>query len=290
MAVLLFPGQGSQYEGMGRDLYDSNDIAKQWIDKADDILGYKLSDVMFNGSAEDLKQTKITQPAVFLNAIIRFYMNEENITPEAVAGHSLGELTALVANGVLSFKDGILLVQKRALAMQEACNNTQGTMAAVLGLEDIVVENICAEIGNVVVAANYNCPGQLVISGSIDKIESAAELAKEKGAKRAIVLNVNGAFHSPLMIEAQDKLKKAIESTSFNEAKYAIYQNVDATATTDLDIIKANLIKQLTSPVRWTQTMQSMIADGHKTYIEFGAKVLSGFFRRVDRSLEVSQL
>ena len=290
MAVLLFPGQGSQYEGMGRDLYDSNDIAKQWIDKADDILGYKLSDVMFNGSAEDLKQTKITQPAVFLNAIIRFYMNEENITPEAVAGHSLGELTALVANGVLSFKDGILLVQKRALAMQEACNNTQGTMAAVLGLEDIVVENICAEIGDVVVAANYNCPGQLVISGSIDKIESAAELAKEKGAKRAIVLNVNGAFHSPLMIEAQDKLKKAIESTSFNEAKYAIYQNVDATATTDLDIIKANLIKQLTSPVRWTQTMQSMIADGHKTYIEFGAKVLSGFFRRVDRSLEVSQL
>ena len=290
MAVLLFPGQGSQYEGMGRDLYDSNDIAKQWIDKADDILGYKLSDVMFNGSAEDLKQTKITQPAVFLNAIIRFYMNEENITPEAVAGHSLGELTALVANGVLSFKDGILLVQKRALAMQEACNNTQGTMAAVLGLEDKVVENICAEIGDVVVAANYNCPGQLVISGSIDKIESAAELAKEKGAKRAIVLNVNGAFHSPLMIEAQDKLKKAIESTSFNEAKYAIYQNVDATATTDLDIIKANLIKQLTSPVRWTQTMQSMIADGHKTYIEFGAKVLSGFFRRVDRSLEVSQL
>ena len=290
MAVLLFPGQGSQYEGMAKDLYANSEIAKQWIDKADDVLGYKLSDVMFNGSAEDLKQTKITQPAVFLNGIVRYYINQADVKSEAVAGHSLGELTALVANEVLSFEDGISLVQKRALAMQEACNNTNGTMAAVLGLDDKVVEEICTEIGDVVVAANYNCPGQLVISGNIDKIEAAADLAKQKGAKRAIILNVNGAFHSPLMIEAQDELKKAIESTTFHKAECPIYQNVNATATTDLDLIKSNLIEQLTSPVRWTQTMQNMIADGHKTYVEFGAKVLSGFFKRVDRTLDISQL
>jgi [acyl-carrier-protein] S-malonyltransferase len=290
MAVLLFPGQGSQYEGMAKDLYDSDDIAKKWVDKADDILGYSLSDVMFNGSADDLKQTKITQPAVFLNAIIRYYINEKDITPDAVAGHSLGELTALVACGVLKFEDGISLVQKRALAMQEACNNTNGTMAAVLGLEDGVVEDICREIGDIVVAANYNCPGQLVISGKLDKVEAATVLAKEKGAKRAIVLNVNGAFHSPLMEEAQEELSKAIEATTFHEAACPIYQNVNATATKDLDIIQSNLIKQLTSPVRWTQTMHNMITDGHKTYVEFGAKVLSGFFRRVDRTLDISQL
>jgi len=290
MSVLLFPGQGSQYVGMGKDLYESDDIAKKWFDKADEVLSYNISAVMFEGSDEDLKQTKITQPAVFLNSIIRYYINKADLSPSAVAGHSLGELTALVANGVLSFDDGLTLVQRRALAMQEACDSTQGTMAAILGLEDAVVESICHEIGDIVVAANYNCPGQLVISGSVDKVEAAAVLAKEKGAKRALVLNVNGAFHSPLMMSAQNTLKEAIEQTTFSTPTCPIYQNVNAKSTTDVDVIKLNLIEQLTSPVRWTQTMETMVADGHKSYIEFGAKVLSGFFRRVDRTLEMSQL
>lgn len=290
MAVLLFPGQGSQYVGMGKDLYESSDIARQWFDKADEVLQYKISEVMFDGSEEDLRQTKITQPAVFLNSIVRYFITKDTVSGSAVAGHSLGELTALVANGVLSFEDGLTLVQRRALAMQEACDITEGTMAAILGLEDDVVESVCTEVGDIVVAANYNCPGQLVISGSIDKVEAAAELSKEKGAKRALVLNVNGAFHSPLMMSAQNMLKEAIEQTTFHEASCPIYQNVNAIATTDLDAIKINLIEQLTSPVRWTQTMHNMIADGHKTYVEFGAKVLSGFFKRVDRTLDISQL
>ncbi len=290
MAVLLFPGQGSQYVGMGKDLYESSSVARKWYDNADEVLDYKISEVMFEGSEEDLKQTKITQPAVFLNSIIRYYINKDNIVPTAVAGHSLGELTALVANGVLSFEDGLTLVQRRAMAMQEACDSTEGTMAAILGLEDAVVESVCNDAGEIVVAANYNCPGQLVISGSIDKIETAAELAKERGAKRALVLNVNGAFHSPLMMSAQNTLKDAIEQTTFHDPTCPIYQNVNATPTTDLDTIKSNLIEQLTSPVRWTQTMHNMIADGHKDYIEFGAKVLSGFFKRVDRKLDITQL
>lgn len=290
MAVLLFPGQGSQYVGMGKDLYESSSVARKWYDNADEVLDYKISEVMFEGSEEDLKQTKITQPAVFLNSIIRYYINQDNIIPTAVAGHSLGELTALVANGVLSFEDGLTLVQRRATAMQEACDGTEGTMAAILGLEDAVVESVCNDAGDIVVAANYNCPGQLVISGSIDKIETAAELAKERGAKRALVLNVNGAFHSPLMMSAQNTLKDAIEQTTFHDPTCPIYQNVNATPTTDLDTIKSNLIEQLTSPVRWTQTMHNMIADGHKDYIEFGAKVLSGFFKRVDRKLDITQL
>ncbi len=290
MAVLLFPGQGSQYVGMGKDLYESSSVARKWYDNADEVLDYKISEVMFEGSEEDLKQTKITQPAVFLNSIIRYYINKDNIVPTAVAGHSLGELTALVANGVLSFEDGLTLVQRRAMAMQEACDGTEGTMAAILGLEDAVVESVCNDAGDIVVAANYNCPGQLVISGSIDKIETAAELAKERGAKRALVLNVNGAFHSPLMMSAQNTLKDAIEQTTFHDPTCPIYQNVNAIPTTDLDTIKSNLIEQLTSPVRWTQTMHNMISDGHKDYIEFGAKVLSGFFKRVDRKLDITQL
>jgi [acyl-carrier-protein] S-malonyltransferase len=290
MAVLLFPGQGSQHVGMGQDLYNENEAAQKWFHEANDVLGYNISDVMFTGSEEDLKQTKITQPAVFLNSIIRYFLHQDSIKTSAVGGHSLGELTALVANKVLSFKDGLLLVQKRALAMQQSCDNTEGTMAAILGLENSDVEEICNSIGPDVVAANYNCPGQLVISGALQGIEAAVEAAKAKGARRALVLNVNGAFHSPLMNSAQEMLEEAIEQTTFHEPSAPIYQNVTAEATSDIETIKSNLIKQLTSPVKWTQTMQNMVKDGHSEYIEFGAKVLSGFLRRVDRTLEVSQL
>lgn len=290
MSVLLFPGQGSQFVGMGKESYESSGEAKKWFDQADEQLGYQLSAIMFDGSEEDLKQTKVTQPAVFLHSIVRYFMHKDTIDATAVAGHSLGELTALVANGVLSFRDGLHLVQQRSLVMQDACNATEGTMAAILGLEDEQVESICNRIESIVVAANYNCPGQLVISGSVEGIEKAVEQAKEEGAKRALVLNVNGAFHSPLMLPAQDTLQKTIEETTFHAPKCPIYQNVNGQATTDTDLIQLNLIKQLTSPVRWTQTMKNMVADGHKEYKEFGAKVLSGFFRRIDRSLEVSQV
>lgn len=290
MSVLLFPGQGSQFVGMGKDSYEASDEAKKWFHQADDQLGYKLSSIMFDGTDEDLKQTKVTQPAVFLHTIIRYYLYSDNVQASAVAGHSLGEITALVANGVLSFSDGLNLVQQRSLVMQDACNETEGTMAAILGLEDEKVESICNGIDAVVVAANYNCPGQLVISGSIAGINKAVEVAKEQGAKRALVLNVNGAFHSPLMLPAQDTLQKTIEETTFNKATCPIYQNVNGEATTDTELIQLNLIKQLTSPVRWTQTMKNMVADGHKDYNEYGAKVLSGFFRRIDRSLVVNQV
>lgn len=290
MAMIMFPGQGSQYEGMGKELYDTNDSAKARFEQADDILGFGLSKIMFEGSAEDLQQTKVTQPAVFLNAIIRFQGAEQDLSINAVGGHSLGELTALVANGCLNFEDGLTLVSKRAIAMQEACNNNTGTMAAIIGLEDEIVENICEEIDGTVVAANYNCPGQLVISGEVPAVEKAAELAKEKGARRALILNVNGAFHSPLMSSAKDALEKAILESEFSKPQCPIYQNVTAKAENDPVVIKKNLIAQLTNPVRWTQSMQQMIQDGHSSYVECGAKVLSSFMRRVDRSLEMTQL
>ena len=290
MSVLLFPGQGSQTVGMGKELFDQNDEAKLLFHKADEILGFKLSQVMFNGSAEDLKQTSVTQPAVFLNSYIHFKLNESKLNTEAVAGHSLGEITALVANSSLSFEDGLRLVSLRAQAMQKACDNTEGTMAAILGLEDSQVEDICNDLKEVVVAANYNCPGQLVVSGSLDGIDKAVEKAKEAGARRALVLPVNGAFHSPLMEPARADLEVAISNTKFATPQVPVYQNVNGIAETDPETIKANLIAQLTSSVRWTQTMQNMVTDGYKEYVEFGAKVLSGFLRRVDRSLDVSQL
>lgn len=290
MAVIMFPGQGSQYEGMGKELYETNESAKSRFEQADDILGFALSEIMFRGTAEDLLQTKVTQPAVFLNAIIRFEAAQESLSIDAVGGHSLGELTALVANGCLTFEDGLQLVSKRALAMQSACDDSSGTMAAIIGLEDEIIEEICNLIEGAVVAANYNCPGQLVISGAVPSVEAAVDIAKEKGARKALILNVNGAFHSPLMSPAKEALEKAILESEFNTPNCPIYQNVTARAEQDPVIIKKNLIAQLTNPVRWTQTMKAMIADGHTNYVECGAKVLSSFMRRVDRSLEVSQL
>jgi len=289
MAVLLFPGQGSQHVGMGKEMYENHTKAQELFNQADEVLGFGLSKVMFDGTEDDLKKTKITQPAVFLNSYVHYAVNND-VEISAVAGHSLGELTALTVNGVLTFEDGLNLVYQRAQAMQEACNNTKGTMAAILGLEDEIVESLCEETEGVIVAANYNCPGQLVVSGEVSAIESIVETAKEKGARRALILNVDGAFHSPLMISAQDKLQQAIESTVFAMPKAPIYQNVSGKAETDPEVIKSNLIKQLTDSVRWTQSMQNMITDGHTKYIEFGAKVLSGFMRRVDRSLDVTQL
>ncbi len=288
MNVVVFPGQGSQSVGMGKEDYESSELAKSYYHKADEILGFGLSDIMFNGSDEDLKQTKVTQPAVFLHTAVRYYLSGKK--PDAVAGHSLGEFTALVAAGVLSFEDAISLVSKRANAMQAACDEVEGTMAAILGLEDNVVEDICINIDEVVVAANYNCPGQLVISGSKQGIDAAVASATEAGARRALVLNVGGAFHSPLMASAETKLSEAIEATTFNESDIPIYQNVDGKPQTEGAIIKENLIKQLTSPVKWTQSMQAMIGDGLSLYSEAGAKVLSGFIRRVDRAIATEQL
>ncbi|NNE27050.1 MAG: ACP S-malonyltransferase [Saprospiraceae bacterium] len=289
MAVLMFPGQGSQAPGMGKDTYESNPASREWFDSANEILGFDLTHIMFNGTDEDLKQTSVTQPAVFLNSFVQFAINKDAVAIDAVSGHSLGEFTALIANNTLSFEDGLKLVSQRAQAMQEACNNTNGTMAAILGLDDDVVESICAEANGTVVAANYNCPGQLVISGDVDAINHAVELATEKGARRAIVLNVNGAFHSPLMLSAKEALADAIGSTPFNAPSAPIYQNYTGVAEDDPEKIKQNLIEQLTGSVKWTQSMQKMVADGHTQFTEFGAKVLSGFIRRFDRALEVNQ-
>lgn len=292
MKAYIFPGQGSQFEGMGKDMYENNGYAKELFEQANETLGYRITDVMFEGSAEDLKQTKITQPAVFLHSIVRAKMAGADFQPGAVAGHSLGEFSALVAAGSLSFDDGLRLVQQRALAMQKACEMVESTMAAVIGLDDEVVEQICASIPDVVVPANYNCPGQLVISGSVPGIELAVEKLKEAGAAKAIVLQVGGAFHSPLMQPAKEELQAAIEATNFSMPVCPVYQNVNALAESNPEIIQQNLVDQLTAPVRWTQTMKNMIADGVTEFIEVGGtgKVLRGFVARVDRRFPTAAL
>jgi len=292
MKAYVFPGQSAQFEGMGKDLYESSELAKELFEQANEILGYRISDVMFEGTAEDLMQTKITQPAVFLHSIIKAKMAGDDFQPEAVAGHSLGEFSALVASGAMSFEDGLNLVKKRALAMQKACEATPSTMAAIVGLDDEVIEKICEEIDDIVVPANYNSPGQLVISGSISGINTAVEKLKEAGAKRAIVLQVGGAFHSPLMEPALKELGEAIENTEIKTPVCPIYQNVNALPEKDPEKIKYNLIAQLTSPVRWTQTVQNMVKDGFDRYVEVGGngKVLRGLIRRIDRSVESEAL
>jgi len=292
MIAYVFPGQGAQFEGMGSDLYSSDADSKMIFDQADDILGYKLSEIMFQGSAEDLKETKITQPALFVHAIASYNKNGGGHKPGAVAGHSLGEFSALVANGTLSFEDGLRLVYERAMAMQSACEAVPGTMAAILGLDNEVVEKICDDISEVVVAANYNCPGQLVVSGSKSGIDAAVAAANEAGARRALVLPVGGAFHSPLMMPAQERLAEAIEKTTFSTPTCPIYQNVTAKPETDPNVIKQNLVAQLTGAVKWTQIMENMISDGVESIIEVGGngKVISGLFKKVDRKFPTSAL
>lgn len=288
MKAYVFPGQGSQFVGMGKEEYETSEVAKNLMDQANEILGYDLTSVMFGGTEEELKQTKITQPAIFLHSITRAKMNADAFQPDAVAGHSLGEFSALVAAGALDFESGLRLVQQRALAMQKACELQQSTMAAVLGLEDEVVEEGCATIeGEVVVPANYNCPGQIVISGTVKGIEAAVALFKEKGARKVVVLKVGGAFHSPLMEPAREELATAIQNTTFHAPTCPIYQNVDALPVTDPAVIKTNLIAQLTSPVRWTQTVQNMMKDGASSFVEVGGngKVLRGLIRKVDRKM-----
>ena len=289
MKAYVFPGQGAQFSGMGLDLCNQSDIAKELFDSANSILGFKITETMFNGSAEDLKQTKVTQPAIFLHSVILAKILGDNFKPEMVAGHSLGEFSALVSTGVISFEDGLKLVSKRATAMQKACDIQKSTMAAVLGLEDSIVEKVCDSIDRVVVAANYNCPGQLVISGEINAINDACEKLKESGARRALVLPVGGAFHSPLMNPAKEELEKAINNTIFHKPSCPIYQNVTASAVMDENKIKTNLISQLTSPVRWTYTIQQMIEDGATEFIEVGpGKVLQGLVKKINRESEVS--
>ncbi|SNS54410.1 [acyl-carrier-protein] S-malonyltransferase [Belliella buryatensis] len=291
MKAYVFPGQGAQFSGMGKDLYESNPIAKELFEKANEILGFSITDIMFEGSDEDLKQTKVTQPAIFLHSVI-LAKTSENFKPDMVAGHSLGEFSALVANGTLAFEDGLRLVYQRALAMQEACEINPSGMAAILGLEDAKVEEICASIdGEIVVAANYNCPGQLVISGSNKGIEIACDKMKEAGAKRALPLPVGGAFHSPLMEPAREKLQAAIENTTFNEPSCPVYQNVSTTGISDVAEIKKNLIAQLTAPVKWTQSVQQMVADGATEFIECGpGKVLQGLVKKIHKEAEVSSI
>lgn len=290
MNAYVFPGQGAQFPGMAKDLYDSSEKAKALLESANDILGFRITDIMFDGTAEELKETKVTQPAIFLHSVVLALISE-NFKPDMVAGHSLGEFSALVANGVLSFEDGLKLVSQRALAMQKACEINPSTMAAILGLEDEKVEDICASIDEVVVAANYNCPGQLVISGSHKGIELACAAMLEAGAKRALPLPVGGAFHSPLMEPAREELERAIDATQFNPAKCPIYQNVTAKASTDLNEIKENLKIQLTAPVRWTQSVQAMVADGATNFIESGpGKVLQGLVKKIHREAEVSSI
>lgn len=289
MKAYIFPGQGAQFTGMGLDLYQNSPLAQELFEQANDILGFSITDIMFEGSAEDLKQTKVTQPAIFLHSVILAKTLGDDFKPEMVAGHSLGEFSALVANGVLTFEDGLKLVSKRALAMQKACEAQESTMAAVLGLDDAVVEEVCASIDGIVVAANYNCPGQLVISGEIAAIDKACAALTEKGARRALKLPVGGAFHSPLMAPAREELAEAIKNTIFSEPTCPVYQNVVAKAVTNPDDIKENLIAQLTAPVRWTQCVQAMIADGGTEFVEVGpGKVLQGLMRKIDRSVAAS--
>lgn len=289
MNAYIFPGQGAQFTGMGLDLYENSSLAKDLFEQANQILGFSITKTMFEGSADDLKETKVTQPAIFLHSVILAKTLGKNFKPDMVAGHSLGELSALVANNTLTFEDGLRLVSKRALAMQKACEMQPSTMAAVLGLEDDIVENVCANTEGIVVAANYNCPGQLVISGDIDAVNRACETLKEKGARRALVLPVGGAFHSPLMEPAREELAAAIENTLFSKPNCPIYQNVTAYAVKDEASIKANLISQLTAPVRWTQSVQQMIADGATLFTEVGpGNVLQGLVKKINRDAQTA--
>jgi [acyl-carrier-protein] S-malonyltransferase len=289
MKAYVFPGQGAQFTGMGKDLYDNSDLAKAMFAKANEILGFNIQKIMFEGTEEELKQTKVTQPAIFLHSTILAACLGDSFQPDMVAGHSLGEFSALVANKTLSFEDGLRLVSQRALAMQEACEVEPSTMAAILGLEDDVVEKICSEIDGVVVPANYNCPGQLVISGSFPAVEAACTKLSEAGAKRAMILQVGGAFHSPLMEPAREKLAAAIEATQFSNPTCPVYQNVNAKAVSDPEEIKKNLVLQLTGPVKWTQIMNNMLGDGCSEVIEVGpGKVLQGLFKKVNRELPTS--
>jgi [acyl-carrier-protein] S-malonyltransferase len=286
MKAYVFPGQGAQFIGMGKDLYDKSSVAKEMFEKANSLLGFRITDLMFSGTDEDLKQTKVTQPAIFLHSTILATLLGESFRPSMVAGHSLGEFSALVANKALSFEDGILLVSKRAAAMQKACEITPSTMAAILGIDDKTVEDVCAAIPEVVVPANYNSPGQIVISGSNEGIDKAIEMLKEKGAKRALKLAVGGAFHSPLMEPARAELEEAINATVFHTPVCPVYQNVNAKPSSDPDIIKYNLVAQLTSPVRWTQSVINMIADGATSFTEVGpGNVLQGLIKKVSKDM-----
>jgi len=289
MNAYIFPGQGAQFSGMGLDLYENSPLAQELFEKANVILGFPITDVMFEGTPEDLKETKVTQPAIFLHSVILAKTLGDSFKPDMVAGHSLGEFSALVTSGALTFEDGLKLVSQRAQAMQKACELQPSTMAAVLGLDDDVVEQVCANTEGVVVAANYNCPGQLVISGEVEAIHKACEALKEAGARRALVLPVGGAFHSPMMEPAREELAAAIENTTFSKPNCPIYQNVTASAITDENEIKANLISQLTAPVRWTQSVQQMIADGATHFTEVGpGKVLQGLVKKINRETETA--
>ena len=289
MKAYIFPGQGAQFVGMGLDLYEKSTEAKALFEAANGILGFSITDIMFTGTDEDLKQTKVTQPAIFLHSVILSKVLGKNFAPQMVAGHSLGEFSALVANGTLSFEDGLQLVAKRAAAMQKACELQPGTMAAVLGLEDAKVEELCATIDGIVTPANYNCPGQLVISGELKAVEAACEKMKEAGAKKALILSVSGAFHSVLMKPAEEELAAAIEQTAFHKPLCPVYQNVTTTAVSDENAIKTNLIKQLTAPVKWTQSVQQMIADGATEFIEVGpGKVLQGLVKKINKEAVVA--
>lgn len=282
MKAYVFPGQGAQFTGMGKNLYENSSLARELFDRADGQLGFSISKIMFEGTSDELKQTKVTQPAVFLHSVI-LAQTLENFQPDMVAGHSLGEISALVANGTLDFESGLNLVYKRAMAMQKACEMNPSTMAAILGLDDEIVEKICAETEGIVVPANYNCPGQLVISGEISAVEKACELMKAAGAKRALVLPVGGAFHSPLMKPAEEELAEAIHQTEFKTPICPVYQNVTTTAVTDPEEIKRNLVVQLTAPVKWTQSVRNMVADGAKEFIEAGpGNTLQGLIRKID--------
>lgn len=290
MKAYLFPGQGAQFSGMGKDLYEASPMAKDLFNQANDVVGFNITKIMFEGTADELKETKVTQPAIFLHATILAKVMGDAFQPDMVAGHSLGEISALVANRTIAFSDGLLLVSKRAQAMQKACEAQPSTMAAVLGLDDDIVESICTATPGIVVPANYNCPGQLVISGEVDAVGKACEAMKEAGARRALILPVGGAFHSPLMEPAREELAAAIEDTQFTEPACPIYQNVTTIAVTDPSEIKKNLVSQLTAPVKWAQSMQNMISDGATKFIEVGpGNVLQGLIRKIDRSVETEK-